>query len=258
MFCHLSKRVSLRGNLSCAWRRLKLPLFLSLGILITAGAEEETEEPEGEAAVKLPDGVEAPLTLDHFQDLLSNSPFRRLMSFSEDLVLTGVARLPAGTVVTVYDRRAQETYSVSARENAQGWRLVDVFGGRELDDVEAKILVGKQEVTLRFDQRRLTPESIRRMQPRTVKPAKSPEKPSVEQWLARLDPELLRNYDSLDETFRDRFRYAFEDYLDEYPNASTELRTLTARENLETIQEQQEQERQITPSNLETLEVGSP
>lgn len=222
-------------------------------------AQEGADDAEaGEEVASLPDGVAKPPTLDHFQDLLSNSPFRRLMSFSDDLALTGVARLPAGTVVTVYDRRAEETYSVSGLENAQGWRLVDVSGGRELDDVEARILVGKQEVSLRFDQRRLTPESIRRTQPRTIKPAQSPEKPSVEQWLARLDPELLRNYDSLEETFQDRFRYAFEDYIEEYPSASSELRTITARENLEAIQEQQEKERRETPSNLEKLEVGSP
>lgn len=220
-------------------------------------AESAESDAEAEVASR-PDGVEAPLTLDHFQDLLSNSPFRRLMSFSEDLALTGVARLPAGTVVTVYDRRAEETYSVAARENAQGWRLVDVAGGRELNDVEATILVGKQEVSLRFDPRRLKPESIRRYQPRTVKPAKRPEQPSVEQWLARLDPNLLRNYDTLDESYRDRFRYSFEDYIEEYPNASSELRTLTARENLEVILEQQEKDRLVTSSNLEELEVGDP
>ena len=213
---------------------------------------------DAETPIPLPDGVGEPLGLDQFQDLLSNSPFRRLMSFSEDLVLTGVAKLPEGTVVTVYDQRAKETYSVSARENVQGWRLVDVTGGDELDDVEARILIGKQEVMLRFDQRRLTPESIRRARPRRVKPAQSPEKPSVEQWLAQLDTTLLKNYDQLDDTYKDRFRYSFESYLEAYPNASSELRTLTARERLEAVQEQQAIEREATIKPLETLDVGSP
>jgi hypothetical protein len=221
-------------------------------------ANEAQAEANDQEASPLPEGVVEPLTLEEFQDLLSNSPFRRLMSFSDDLILTGVARLSEGTVVTVYDRRARETYSVSARENAQGWRLIDVSGGRELDDVQARILVGKQELTLRFDQRRLTPESIRRYQPRRVTPAKAPEQPSVEQWLARLDPKLLRNYDNLDDSYKERFRYSFEDYLEEYPRASSELRTITARENLEAVLEQQEKERDTLSEDLESLEVGDP
>ncbi len=213
---------------------------------------------EKEAPAPLPDGVGEALGLEQFQDLLSNSPFRRLMSFSEDLVLTGVAKLPEGTVVTVYDQRAKETYSVSANENVQGWRLIDVTGGDELDDVEARILIGKQEVMLRFDQRRLTPESIRRGRSRRVKPGQSPEKPSVEQWLAQLDTTLLKNYGELDDTYKDRFRYSFETYLEAYPNASSELRTLTARERLDAVQEQQTIERQAATKPLETLDVGSP
>lgn len=232
---------------------MKLILIASL-LLGTALHAQETEDTEP----ALPDGVEESLTLDQFQDLLSNSPFRRLMSFSEDLVLTGVAKLPEGTVVTVYNQRARETYSVSASENVQGWRLVDVTGGDELDDVEALILVGKQEVRLRFDPRRLSPESIRRYRSRRVRPGGSPEKPSVEQWLAKLDTDLLKSYDELDDTYKDRFRYGFESYLETYPNASSELRTMTARERLETVQEQQEQERQATANPIETLEVGTP
>jgi hypothetical protein len=210
-----------------------------------------------DAPLPRPDGVGEPLALNQFQDLLSNSPFRRLMSFSEDLVLTGVAKLPSGTVVTVYNRRAEETYSVDAQENAQGWRLLEVTGGRELEDVVARIQVGKQEVTLRFDPRRIRPESIRRIQPRTVKPGKAPEKASVVQWLARLEPDLLKTYDQLGEVPKENFRYTFESYLEEYPNASSELRVITARENLQTLKEQEERERQASPNNLEKLNVGS-
>ncbi len=236
-----------------------LAIAMLLWIVGGLRAEDEASAAPGEeeVAMKLPEGVSEPLSLDQFQDLLSNSPFRRLMSFSDDLILTGVATLETGTVVTVFDRRAEETYSVSGEENAQGWRLVDVSGGRELEDVEARILVGKQEVTLGFDERRLTPETIRRYQPRRVTPAKTPEEPSIEQWLARLDPNLLREYDHLDDSYKDRFRYSFEDYLEEYPRASSELRTITARENLETVLEQQEKERETLAESLEGLEVGS-
>ncbi len=234
--------------------RFLIPLAC-LGILPLQADEDDSPE---KASVPRPDGVADPVTLDHFREILSNSPFRRLMSFSDDLSLTGVAKLPGGTVVTVYDRRARETYTVAAKENAQGWRLVDVSGGRELDDVQATIHVGRQEVTLRFDERRLSPEAIRRSRPRRVKPATRPEEPSVEQWLAELDPNLLKNYDQLDEKYQDRFRYAFEDYLETYPTASSELRMITARENLEAAQSQQDDERDQETSTLQTLEVGQP
>ena len=171
------------------------------------------------------------------------------MSLSEDLILTGVAKFPSGAVVTVFNRRSRETYSVSAKENEQGWRLVNMQGGRSLEDIRATILVGKQEVTIRFDPNRLSPEAIRRSMPSRVKPGRKPQDPSVEQWLAKLDPNLLRRYDELVDERKRRFRFHFEGYLDEYPSASSELRTDFARTTMQAFEQQQTEELQSAPSS---------
>ncbi len=248
-----STRLDRRGLLCNPTLRRIGALFAFLGITVLASAQEPASEEQ-----ILPDGVASPLTLDQFQELLSNSPFRRLMSLSEDLVISGVAKFPSGTVVSVFNRRSRETYTVSAKENAQGWRLVDVIGGRNLEDIQATIQVGKQEVIIKFDPRRLSPESIRKSRPRRVKPGRSPEKPNVEQWLARLDPDLLRAYDELEDDRKNRFRYQFQGYLEEYPNASSELRKDFARGNLQAFEQQQTKELQATPGSLQNLDVGKP
>jgi len=235
-----------------------LPLLLSFAMSFLGLAQEQPTTQQTGKEISLPDGVAPPQTLDQFQELLTNSPFRRLMSLSEDLAISGVAKVPSGTIVTVFNRRSRETYTVSATENAQGWRLVDVVGGRTLEDIQATILVGKQEVTIKFNPRNLTPESIRRSRPRSVKPGRQPEKPSVEQWLARLDPMLLKVYDTLADERKTRFRYQFEVYLEEYPNASSELREVFARDNLGIFDQQQSKELEAIPGSLKSLEVGTP
>lgn len=205
-----------------------------------------------------PDGVPVDPTLEDFQDLLSNSPFRRLMSLSDDLLLTGVAKLRQGLVVTVQNRRTNETITVSKEPNPQGWRLVGVTSGAEISDIQATIQVGKQEITLRFDKERSSPERIRYSRRRTFRPASEPEKPSVEQWLARLEPDLLGNLDELIEPKKEQFRYDFKAYLEMYPDSSSELRADFAKKRLSELVKENEQERQVQGKQVEDLTSSEP
>ena len=45
--------------------------------------------------------IPASVSAANYPDLLSRPPFRRVLALSESLVLSGVATLPAGKVVTV-------------------------------------------------------------------------------------------------------------------------------------------------------------
>lgn len=238
-------------------RRIVLPrLMFLLSLTPTLAFCQAGNKPPPPAR---PEGVASAVALDHFQELLGNSPFRRLLSLSDNLVLSGVGKLPSGTVVTVMNRDTNETYTVSAEENAQGWKLLEVIGGRSLEEVEAKISVGKETVTIRFDRRRLRPENMRRGGDQ-AKPAQAPEKPSVEQWLARLNPVFLKTFDDLPDPRKEQFRSVFANYLDEYPEASSELRRDFARSALDGIKqkaasEQAEQQKQL---NLQELKVQEP
>ena len=106
-------------------------------------------------------GIPPAVTLDQFKDLFEKSPFRRHLSLSESLILSGVANLPTGDVVTVLNRASSETFVVSKSPNAQGWKLLELSNHNDLTKVSAKITAGGHVVTLRFDPQRLAPEVIK-------------------------------------------------------------------------------------------------
>ena len=45
------------------------------------------------------------VTAENYPDLLERPPFRRVLTLSQSLVLSGVAKLPGGKVVTVWIAR---------------------------------------------------------------------------------------------------------------------------------------------------------
>ena len=87
------------------------PLALALALLTTAAGPALAAEP----------AIPAPVSAAHFTELIERPPFRRYLSLSEALVLSGVARLPDGPVVTVWNRTTGETFVVTAMPNPQGW-----------------------------------------------------------------------------------------------------------------------------------------
>ncbi|MEO0444809.1 MAG: hypothetical protein AAF191_01900 [Verrucomicrobiota bacterium] len=91
--------------------------------------------------------------------LQDSSPFTRSLNLSDSLLLTGIARIEEDIVATLIDKTTKETYVVSSKPNAQGWKMVEVDGGAEaLDRVTAKISVGGGEVVaVRFDENQLKP-----------------------------------------------------------------------------------------------------
>src|SRR6185295_13024864 len=94
--------------------------------------------------------IPKPVSAESYADLLQHPPFRRVIVLSQSLVLSGVATLPSGKAVTVWDRATARSFIVTATPNAQGWRLVDVTGSSNLRNVTATITAGDQTLTLSF------------------------------------------------------------------------------------------------------------
>lgn len=104
-------------------------------------------------------GSPQPVGESDYEELLSNSPFTRSLNLSDTLSLTGVAHLGDQAMITLVDRKSNETYVVSGDNNSQGWKLVEISPEDDLETMTAKIAVnGGEMITVRFDEKQLNPE----------------------------------------------------------------------------------------------------
>jgi hypothetical protein len=164
-----------------------------------------------------PPVIPTPVTAADYPALLERPPFRRILSLSDSLVLSGVARLPGGNVVTVWDRAAARSFIVTSNPNPQGWKLVELTESTDLRSIAATIAAGEQKLTLRFDPERLNPPKL----DNTSKPAPRNEGAVVVEALLRsLQPSAAKDFESLAADAQETFRKSFSSFLAAYPTAS--------------------------------------
>lgn len=182
------------------------------------------------AALRAQDpAVPAPVTVADFTALLERPPFRNSLGLSESLSLSGVASLPEGKMVTVWNRATRESFIVTATPNPQGWRLTGLTESMDLRSVSAEIALGGQTVTLRFDPDRLTPPKL----DNTSRPAGRTESQIVVEALLRaLDSEAARTFEGLPADAQEVFRKSFAGFLDTYPAAGDPQRLDFIRRSL--------------------------
>jgi hypothetical protein len=174
----------------------------------------------------------------NYSDLLQRPPFRRVLTLSESLVLSGVATLPGGKVVTVWDRASARSFVVRDTPNPQGWKLIELSEGTDLRNVTATIAAGDQKITLRFDPERLTPPKL----DNTSKPAPRNEGAVVVEALLRsLQPAVAKDFEALPPDAQESFRKAFTNFLAAYPSASDGKRLAFVQRALDDVREPKDQ-----------------
>jgi hypothetical protein len=168
----------------------------------------------------------------NYPNLLERAPFRNVLSLSQTLVLSGVASLPDGKVVTVWDRATGRSFVVTKTPNPQGWKLLELTESTDLRSVTATIAAGDDRLTLRFDPERLTPPKL----DNTSKPAPRSEGAVVVEALLRsLHPASARDFEALPAAYQESFRKSFTDFLASYPTASDSKRLAFVQRTLEDI-----------------------
>jgi hypothetical protein len=193
---------------------------------IVAHSPVHAQEKANETSQAIPTAVSAA----DYTDLLERPPFRRLLSLSESLVLSGVATLGTKKLVTIWNRATSESLVVTSSPNPQGWRLAELVESTDLRHVTATIEVGSQQVTLRFDPERLAPPKL----DNTSKPAKRREESVVvEAMLRSLDPAAARQFETLPAAPQESFRKSLADFLSTYPTAPDSRRLAFVRQALE-------------------------
>ena len=174
--------------------------------------------------------IPAPVTAESYPDLLQRPPFRRVLTLSESLILSGVASLPDGKIVTVWDRASARSFVVGSHPNPQGWKLIEVSENNDLRSVTATIAAGDQKITLRFDPDRLTPPKL----DNTSKPAPRTEAALVVEALLRtLQPAAAKDFETLPAEAQEIFRKSFSNFLAAFPSASDATRLAFVQRALE-------------------------
>jgi hypothetical protein len=178
--------------------------------------------------------IPPPVSAADYPSLLERPPFRRILSLSDSLVLSGIARLPKGDVVTVWDRAAARSFIVTSTPNPQGWRLLELTDGNDLRRVGATIAAGEQKITLHFDPERLTPPRL----DNTSKPAPRNEGAVVIEALLRsLQPAAAKDFETLPADAQESFRKSFSTFLASYPTASDAKRLAFVHRALDEVRE---------------------
>ncbi len=178
--------------------------------------------------------IPAPVTAADFSQLLEHPPFRRSLSLSESMVLSGVAVLPDGPMVTLWNRSTGESFVVGNNPNAQGWKLLELSQSSDLRSVTAVISAAGQELTIRFDPERLTPPKL----DNTSRPGSRPEGQIVVEALLRsLDPEAAKSFEALPPAGQEIFRKSFAEFLETYPaSADGDRRTFVQKSLAEALE----------------------
>lgn len=81
--------------------------------------------------------------------VVENSPFTRIVSISDSLVLTGMAYVDGKPVVTIFDKNAKQSIVVSDEPNLKGWKLVGATHAEKIDRAQAKISIGGETFSIR-------------------------------------------------------------------------------------------------------------
>lgn len=176
--------------------------------------------------------------------IVENSPFTRIVSISDSLVLTGMAYVDGKPVVTIFDRDSKQSIVVSDEPNLKGWKLVGAQPSEKIDRAQAKIAIGGETFSIRHTT--LTKDDMRkdsRGERREGGPGGPPPGGGDDRFRrSNRGPseEDRKKYESLSDKARDKFRDAMrEKFSDEkFRNASEEDRRTAIRTIFEKIEKE--------------------
>ncbi|MFN0080080.1 MAG: hypothetical protein ACKVY0_26740 [Prosthecobacter sp.] len=174
--------------------------------------------------------------------IVENSPFTRIVSISDSLVLTGMAYVDGKPVVTIFDKTNKQSLVVSEEPNLKGWKLVGAQPSEKIDFAQARIAIGGETFSIRHT-------ALGKDDMRKDKSERRPEggpggPPGGGDRFSRSNKgpseEDRKKYESLSEKSRDKFRDALrEKFSDEkFRNAPEEDRRNAVRSIFEKIEKE--------------------
>lgn len=197
------------------------------------------QAPAAPAAPVDPD-LPQPFDANSLSPIIQNSPFTRIVSISDSLVLTGMAYVNGKPVVTIFDKNEKQSLVVSEEPNLKGWKLMEALPSSNIDRAQAKIAIGGETFSIRhsvLDKNDLT-------KGKSDKEDKGPRGDSGGDRFSRgsrgPSEEDRKKFDSLSEKAKEKFRNVLrEKFSDEkFRNAPEEERRNALRSIFEKIQKE--------------------
>ncbi|MFZ2278858.1 MAG: hypothetical protein WAW39_13710 [Prosthecobacter sp.] len=243
----LSAALSLRAQSIVPAAPAEAPLTTS-DLLALPGDELLTPEqpvaaPAAPAAPAGPVDPDLPQPFDatSLSAIIQNSPFTRIVSISDSLVLTGMAYVNGKPVVTIFDKNEKQSLVVSEEPNLKGWKLIEALPTSNIERAQAKIAIGGETFSIRhsvLDKNDLT-------KGKSDKGDKGPRSDSssgdrFNRGNRGPSEEDRKKYESLSDKAKEKFRDAMrEKFSDEkFRNAPEEERRNAIRTMFEKIQKE--------------------
>ena len=82
--------------------------------------------------------------------LTARSPFTRMVSISDNLVLTGIAYIDGKPVATLFNKETKESHIVSTEPNFQGWVLNEALPAPDISRSRALVTIGGEQVKVSY------------------------------------------------------------------------------------------------------------
>ena len=90
-----------------------------------------------------------PFDATSLSPIIQNSPFTRIVSISDSLVLTGMAYVNGKPVVTIFDKNEKQSLVVTEEPNLKGWKLMEALPTTNIERAQAKIAIGGETFSIR-------------------------------------------------------------------------------------------------------------
>ncbi len=191
------------------------------GSLLLAGATARAQDAPPNLDADLPQ----PLGDNHFEALLGNSPFLRVLDLTETYALRGIAEIDGEKVATLFNKQTEKSVLVSAATpNAEQMRLVGVNEATDfLAGISATIAVAGEEVELKFEPERVAPKPKGRPSggPGNASGGDRRDGDSQRRGPSKED---MERYKSLPDEKKEKFREYIRQSMQKYPDMSREER----------------------------------
>ncbi|MCB1226137.1 MAG: hypothetical protein KDK99_10035 [Verrucomicrobiales bacterium] len=226
---------------------MKLPLQLSLLLLTSTSwlvAQESSPPAADPAAASAPVAdPDLPARFDPttLSSLVQNPPFTRSVNPSDSLVLTGVAYIEGKPVVTILDTETKQSFVVSEKPNAKGWTLEEAPASRDVNRISARVSMGGEVVTLRYDENALKASKKDGERRDSSRPSGGPPPPGdgrggYDRSRGGPSREDVERFRSLSSEAQEKFRKVLSDNRERLMNATPEERSAYIRSTFERIE----------------------
>lgn len=182
-----------------------------------------------------------PFDPSSLEGLIDNPPFTRTINPSDSLVLSGMAFIEGKPVATLFDSETKESIVVSDQPNAKGWTLNEALAYSDINRAQAKISIGGEIVSIRYNKAALTPDKLKKQKtgsPSGGPPPGAPPPPGdggYQRSGPRPSQEDIERFRSLSDKARDRLREEFTKNRERLMNATPEERSAFMRSTFERI-----------------------